>query len=219
MKRELRITEDGSHTLYVPEMEESYHSVHGAIQESRYIFLVQGFLTLDKAFLNILEIGFGTGLNALLTLAEAYKRDINVRYHSIEKYPLDYEEYSRLNYEDFIEGLNPGNLRKMHESPWDEAVLINDHFTLLKEKSDLREIKLQGPYDLVYFDAFDPEKQAHLWTEQVFDRISSAVKPGGVLVTYTSKGNVRRALISCQFDVKKVPGPPGKRHILRATRR
>jgi len=219
MKRELRITEDGSHTLYVPEMEESYHSVHGAIQESRYIFLVQGFLTLDKAFLNILEIGFGTGLNALLTLAEAYKRDIKVRYHSIEKYPLDYEEYSRLNYEDFIEGLNPGNLRKMHESPWDEAVLINDHFTLLKEKSDLREIKLQGPYDLVYFDAFDPEKQAHLWTEQVFDRISSAVKPGGVLVTYTSKGNVRRALISCKFDVKKVPGPPGKRHILRATRR
>ena len=219
MKRELRITEDGSHTLYVPEMEESYHYVHGAIQESLHVFLGQGFLTLDKAFLNILEIGFGTGLNALLTLAEANKRDIKVRYHSIEKYPLDYVEYSQLNYEEFIEGLTPGNLMKMHESPWDETVAINDHFTLLKEKSDLREIKPQGPYDLVYFDAFDPEKQAHLWTQQVFDLISSAVKPGGVLVTYTSKGNVRRALISCQFDVKRVPGPPGKRHILRATMR
>ncbi len=219
MKRELRITEDGSHTLYVPEMEETYHSVHGAIQESLYIFLEQGFLTLDKEFLNILEIGFGTGLNALLTLAEANKRDIKVRYHSIEKYPLDYKEYSQLNYEDFIEGLTPGSLMKMHESPWEEAVPISDHFTLLKERSDLREIKLQGPYDLVYFDAFDPEKQAHLWTEQIFGRISSAVKPGGILLTYTSKGNVRRALISCQFDVKKVPGPPGKRHILRATRR
>ena len=219
MKRELRITDDGSHTLYVHEMEESYHSVHGAIQESLHVFLEQGFLTLDKAFLNILEIGFGTGLNALLTLAEANNRNVEVRYHGIEKYPLDYEEYSQLNYEALIEGLTPGNLVKMHESPWDEAVQINDHFTLLKEKSDLREIKLQGPYDLVYFDAFDPEKQAHLWTEQIFDNISSAVKPGGVLVTYTSKGNVRRALISCQFDVKKVPGPPGKRHILRATRR
>lgn len=219
MKRELQITEDGSHTLFVPEMEETYHSVHGAIQESLHVFLGQGFLTLDKEFLNILEIGFGTGLNALLTLAEANKRDIKVRYHGIEKYPLDYEEYSLLNYENFIEGLTPGNLMKMHESPWNEAVPISDHFTLFKEQSDLREIKLQGPYDLVYFDAFDPVKQAHLWTEQVFDRLSSAVKPSGVLVTYTSKGNVRRALISCQFDVKKVPGPPGKRHILRATRR
>ena len=102
MKRELRITEDGSHTLYVPEMEETYHSVHGAIQESLHVFLGQGFLTLDKEFLNILEIGFGTGLNALLTLAEANKRDIKVRYHCIEKYPLDYEEYSLLNYENFI---------------------------------------------------------------------------------------------------------------------
>ena len=219
MKRELRITEDGSHTLYVPEMQEAYHSVHGAIQESLYIFLEQGFLTLDKAFLNILEIGFGTGLNALLTLDEAYKRDIKVRYHSIEKYPLDYEEYSQLNYEEFIDGLRPGSLMKMHESPWEKAVPISDHFTLLKEKSDLREFKLQGPYDLVYFDAFAPQKQAHLWTEEVFDRISSAVKLGCVLLTYTSMGNVRRALISCQFDVKKVPGPPEKRHILRATRR
>ena len=122
MKRELRITEDGSHTLFVPEMEETYHSVHGAIQESLCIFLEQGFLTLDKAFLNILEIGFGTGLNALLTLDEAYKRDIKVRYHSIEKYPLDYEEYSQLNYEKFIDGLTPGSLMKMHESPWEKVL-------------------------------------------------------------------------------------------------
>jgi len=218
MKREFRVTEDGSHTLYLPELDEPYHSIHGAIQESLHVFLGQGFLTLDKPSVNILEIGFGTGLNALLTLAEAKRRSIEVQYHAIEKYPLDYEEYSHLNFETFIDGISPGSLMKLHDAPWEKAARITENFTLIKELSDIRAMNPKGPFDLVYFDAFAPQKQAHLWTEQIFSSIFKALEPGGILVTYTSKGSVRRALISCGFEVKKVPGPPGKREMIRAIR-
>lgn len=219
MKKELWITEDGSHTLYISELDEPYHSIHGAIQESQHVFIEQGFRTLNKPSLNILELGFGTGLNALLTLAEAKKRGIQVIYHGIEKYPLEEEEYRHLNYEDFINGVPRGMLMKMHESHWGQAARLTEDFTLTKELNDIGTVSPKGPYDLVYFDAFAPQKQANLWTEPVFRSISRAVKPGGVLVTYTSMGSVRRALISCDFDVKRVPGPPGKRHMLRASKR
>ena len=217
MKRELRKTEDGSHTLYVPELDEAYHSIHGAVQESLHVFIAHGLSTIREPRISILEIGFGSGLNALLSLAEAQRRDLEVNYHSIEKYPLDHHEYSLLNFEDYVHGTRPGLLMKIHEAPWGEAVRISDHFTLTKEKSDVRSFIPKGPYDLVYFDAFAPQKQPQLWTEQVFSSIGRALKPGAVLVSYTSKGSVRRALISCQFDVKKVPGPPGKREMIRAT--
>ncbi|MCP4310533.1 MAG: tRNA (5-methylaminomethyl-2-thiouridine)(34)-methyltransferase MnmD [Bacteroidetes bacterium] len=219
MKREIRVTEDGSHTLYVPELDESYHSIHGAIQESHHVFLLHGLLTLDKESLNILEIGFGTGLNALLTLAEAQKRGIKINYHTVEKYPLDKEEYSCINFEELIEGISPGKLHKLHDASWGEAVTITENFTLTKELSDFRSMNPYGPFDLVYFDAFAPQKQAHLWSEEIFKKISGAVKPGGVLVTYTSMGSVRRVLTACDFDVNKIPGPPGKRHMIRASRR
>lgn len=218
MKRELRVTEDGSHTLYLPEMDEPYHSIHGAIQESRHVFLAHGLLTLDKSSLNILEIGFGTGLNALLTLAEGQKRGLIINYHTVEKYPLDYEEFSQINFENFIEGVHPGSLMKLHEAPWEEKVPITETFTITKEKSDFRTMKASRSLDLVYFDAFAPQKQPHLWTEEIFRTISEAVAPGGVLVTYTCKGSVRRALTSCGFEVTKVPGPPGKREMIRAER-
>ena len=219
MIRELKITGDGSHTLYVPEMDEPYHSIHGAIQESLHVFIGQGFLAFNKASLSILEVGFGTGLNALLTLSEAGRQGVDVQYHAVEKYPLDYEEYSLFNFENFIVGIPGGLLMKMQEAPWEEAVRITDHFTLTKECSDLRSMNPKGPFDLVYFDAFAPQKQAHLWTEEVFRSIYRIMNPGGVLVTYTSKGSVRRTLISCEFEVEKVPGPPGKREMIRATRR
>jgi len=217
MKRELRVTEDGSHTLYLPELDEPYHSIHGAIQESRHVFLGQGFNTLEKSSINILELGFGTGLNAYLTLAESQSRGIRINYHTIEKYPLEFGEYSNLNFEVFIEGGKPGKFLLLHQCPWNQPVKITDDFTLLKEQHDFREMKLIGPYDLVYYDAFAPQKQAHLWSESIFRAISGALKPGSVLVTYTSMGSVRRTLISCGFDVRKVPGPPGKREMIRAT--
>jgi len=219
MKRELKVTEDGSHTLYVLDLDEPYHSIHGAIQESRHVFLEHGLLTLDKASLNILEIGFGTGLNALLTLAEAHRLGININYHTVEKYPLVYEEYSRINFEEFIPGIPQGSLIKLHDSTWGKAVSINKNFTIIKELSDFRNMDPAGPFDLVFFDACAPQKQPHLWSDEIFRKVSGVVLPGGVLVTYTCKGSIRRTLISCGFDVERAPGPPGKREMIRATRR
>lgn len=218
LKREIRITEDGSHTFFLPEMDETYHSIHGALQESKHVFLRQGYHTLKKEKLRILETGFGTGLNALLTLAESVSSGQDVYYHAVEKYPLRPEEYSILNFEHHFEEIVPGSLTRMHDAPWGEEVQLNDHFTLFKEYSDFRLMEPPGMFDLVYFDAFDPQKQPHLWTQDIFCRISKQVKPGGILVTYSVRGSVRRALISCGFQVEKVPGPPGKREMIRATR-
>lgn len=219
MKRELRLTEDGSHTIYLPELDEPYHSIHGAIQEARHVFLGHGLLTLNKDSLKILEIGFGSGLNALLTLAEALERGLLIDYYAVEKYPLTHNEYSCINFEELLTGVKPGTLMKLHEAPWEVSSSIADGFTITKEKSDFRTMKSSGPFDLVYFDAFAPQKQPWLWTEEIFRTVSNIVKPGGVLVTYTCKGSVRRALIACGFEVEKVPGPPGKREMIRACKR
>jgi tRNA U34 5-methylaminomethyl-2-thiouridine-forming methyltransferase MnmC len=218
MKRELRITEDGSPTVYAVDLEEPYHSIHGAIQESEHVFLKQGLHTLAKSPVRLLEIGFGTGLNALLTMADANEMGIEVYYHTVEKYPLEYELYSKINYEQFIDKSFPGWFLKMHKSPWGETLQISPVFTLFKEQSDFRSMTPPGSFDLVYYDAFDPQKQPYLWTEEIFCRVSVLMNPGGVLVSYTSKGSVRRALESCGFHVNKVPGPPGKREMIRAIR-
>ena len=219
MKREFRITGDGSHTIYVSELDEPYHSIHGAIQESNHVFLEQGLRTMGKSTLRILEVGFGTGLNALLTLVEAHKSKMKVYYHAVEKYPLEYEEYIKINYEKFIEGISKGYLIKMHEAPWGKQIHLSEYFTLFKEQTDFRSMAPAGLFDLVYFDAFAPDKQPHLWTEKIFNSVSKLVEPGGILVSYSARGSVRRALISCGFHVEKVPGPPGKREMIRATRR
>ncbi len=219
MKREIRLTEDGSHTLYLPEMDEAYHSLHGAIQESLYVYIEQGLIKLDTPKLNILEIGFGTGLNLILSLAEATSRKLEVSYHAVEKYPLTRDEYIQLNYESILKEIPQGLFMTIHESKWDEVVRISESFTIFKEHNDIRSMNPIGPFDLVYYDAFAPQKQAHLWTEEIFMRIYKAMKPGALLLSYTSKGSVRRALISCGFSVERIPGPPGKRHMIRATKR
>jgi tRNA U34 5-methylaminomethyl-2-thiouridine-forming methyltransferase MnmC len=219
MKREFMITADGSHTIYVPELDEPYHSVHGAIQESRHVFLAEGFRMMHKSPLRVLEIGFGTGLNAILTLAEAGKSSIHTYYHAVEKYPLSASEFMEINYEQFVDGISPGSLIRMHTVPWGEWIRLTDHFILFKELADFREMDPQGAFDLVYFDAFAPKKQPHLWTEEIFCRLYQLVNPGGILVTYAAKGSVRRAMISCGFQVEKVPGPPGKREMIRAIKR
>ena len=162
MKRELRITEDGSHTVFVTELEEPYHSIHGAIQESEHVFLKQGFHSVHILPIHILEIGFGTGLNALLTLAESSKLGIEVYYHAVEKYPLEYEEYSKINYEEFIDTNISGCFLKMHQAPWGDKLHVTHNFTLFKEQSDFRSMNPSGSFDLVYFDAFDPQKQPYL---------------------------------------------------------
>jgi tRNA U34 5-methylaminomethyl-2-thiouridine-forming methyltransferase MnmC len=218
MKRSLRLTEDGTHTLYVDRLDEPYHSIHGALQESMHVFIKQGFQTVSKSPLRILEIGFGTGLNALLTLSFARQSSQEVHYHAVEKYPLTREEYTQLNFEGFMEGLPKDSLYRMHEAPWEKTVALWDDFALFKEQADFRSMHPSGTFDLVYFDAFSPDKQPELWSASVFSAIEKCTQKDSVLVTYSSKGVVRRTLISCGFSIQKVAGPPGKREMIRAVR-
>ena len=218
MERSLRLTDDGSHTLYVNKLDEPYHSIHGALQESMHVFIKQGLHTISKPVLKILEIGFGTGLNALLTMQFTIQANLEVHYHAVEKYPLHRTEYSQLNFEEFIDGIPKGSLIQMHEAAWESPVQLSDRFSLIKEKSDFRSMNPPGYFDLVYFDAFSPDKQPELWSAEVFSTIQKSTRRGALLVTYSSKGTVRRTLISCGFNVEKVPGPHGKIEMIRATR-
>lgn len=218
MERSLRLTDDGSHTLYVDILDEAYHSTHGALRESMHVFIKQGLHTLSKPELNILEIGFGTGLNALLTLHFAMQTKREIHYHAVEKYPLSRTEYAQLNFEQFLDRQPRGFLNLMHDAEWEKSVQISDGFSLFKEQADFRSMNLPGDFDLVYFDAFSPDKQPELWSPEVFATIGKSTRKGAVLVTYSSKGVVRRTLTSCGFKIEKVPGPPGKREIIRAIR-
>lgn len=219
MQRSLKITDDGSHTLFAEGIDEPYHSSHGAIQESMHVFIKQGLQTVDQPSVRILEMGFGTGLNAILTFKEALSLGLDIYYHAVEKYPLKEIEYSNLNYEKLIDGLPDGILNQVHSCPWEKPVQIAEQFTLFKEEADFRSLTLPEKINLVYFDAFSPEKQPDLWSNRVFGNIAKATDPGAVLVTYSAKGIVRRTLDSCGFKVLKVAGPPGKREMIRAIKR
>ncbi|MCK5136383.1 MAG: tRNA (5-methylaminomethyl-2-thiouridine)(34)-methyltransferase MnmD [Bacteroidales bacterium] len=218
MERELRLTEDGSHTVYVTGLDESYHSIHGALQESMHVFINQGFHTISRSPMHILEIGLGTGLNMMLTLIESEKIRIEVYYHAVEKYPLEPAEFGQLNFERIIDGIPSGSLLKMHEAPWGKQFNLTESFSIYKEQSDIRSMDPMGRFDLVYYDAFAPDKQPQLWTPNIFSKLYELINPGGILVSYTAKGSVRRDLVSCGFKVERVPGPPGKWEMIRATR-
>ena len=213
------MTEDGSHTIFMNGMDEPYHSTRGALQESRHVFINEGLQRTEQTHLRILEVGFGTGLNALLTLKESISRNLNIYYHAVEKYPLSETEYTLLNYEKVIDSCPTGMLLRLHDSPWDRPVKMTGDFTLYKENSDFRSMKLPSHFNLIYFDAFSPEKQPELWAYDIFSTIQQVSDPGAILVTYSSKGAVRRTLTACGFDVNKVPGPPGKREMIRAVKR
>jgi len=219
MERILRITGDGSHTIFQKALNEPYHSAHGALQESQHVFINQGLHNVKATSVRILEIGFGTGLNALLTLSEALLQKLVIYYHAVEKYPLIESEYTLLNYEELIDGLPEGILQRIHSFPWEKPVKISERFTLYKEKADFRSMSLPTKFNLVYFDAFSPGKQPELWSSDVFGAVAKSAEPGCILVTYSAKGSVRRTLDSCGFDVTKVAGPPGKREMIRAIKR
>jgi tRNA U34 5-methylaminomethyl-2-thiouridine-forming methyltransferase MnmC len=213
-------TADGSHTLYVPELNEHYHSIHGAINESEHIFIRTGLhqVLKNKNEIAVLEIGFGTGLNAFLTCIEANKMNVKVDYTGIEYYPLNTDKNLQLNYSSLIENNKYDDyFRKIISSEWEKSQVINSFFTLTKVKED---VTIYSPevdhFDLVYFDAFAPDVQPEMWTEQVFAKLFHSMKNNSIFVTYSSKGVVKRALKSCGFDVVKVPGPKGKREIVSA---
>lgn len=214
MNIELVLTADGSHTLYVPEIDENYHSTHGAVQESTHVFIDAGLLFCEKKAINILEIGFGTGLNALLTAIEAEKIDTKIHYTTLEKFPVPIITALQLNYSD----LTAQNLiyEDIHKADWEKIVEISKRFVIKKMECDFTEATFNEKFDLVYFDAFSPEKQPEMWTEKQFLKIYNACNYGAILTTYCAKGVVRRVLQAVGFKVERLPGPPGKREILRA---
>jgi tRNA U34 5-methylaminomethyl-2-thiouridine-forming methyltransferase MnmC len=220
MNPELIITGDGSHTLYVPGLNEHYHSTFGAINESRHVFIEAGFVRTSGSFqeLNVLEIGFGTGLNGLLTWMEAEKIPKKVSYIALEPYPLSQDVWSALNYPDCFCTFSYRKIyNRLHEADWERYEQISPFFSILKIRSRLEDYHPEpGNFHLVYFDAFGPDVQPELWTGENFRKIYLSLKKGGILVTYSAKGSVRRALKSAGFQVEKIPGPPGKREITRA---
>lgn len=219
---ELHTTEDGSPTLYAPTFGEHYHSMHGAVQESEHIYL--GLALRERmsswqegdAPLRLFEVGFGTGLNALLSWREAEERHIPLQYYSIEKFPITPEVYEALHYEGLGQELEvKDQLLRLHTAPWDEAVELSPFFTLYKLRGDLTTCTFPERLSVIYYDAFSPESQPELWAEELFQRLGKASCSGAILSTYCAKGEVRRRLQRSGFLVERLPGPPGKREVLR----
>lgn len=211
MKRVIEQTADGSATLFVPELNEHYHSVKGARTESQHIFIDMGLSASEVTEPHILEIGFGTGLNALLTLETAEATQRKVHYTGIELYPLSWEMIEPLGYSD-----NP-LFKTLHIIPWEEDAIITPYFTLRKVQADFTTFTTDCSFDIIYFDAFAPEKQPEMWSQELFDRLHVRLNEKGILTTYCAKGVVRRMLQTAGFTVERLPGPPGgKREILRA---
>lgn len=215
MKREIITTLDGSTTIHLPDWDECYHSKHGAIQEAYHVFIKNGLDLIDNKFLSILEIGFGTGLNALITLIESSKSNLKVDYVGVEAYPVDMEEALTMNY---LEQLNTSSLEKefkaMHEFSWEEKFALTSNFSLTKRKQFFQDIADINAFDLIYFDAFGYRVQPELWSTAIFQNMFKALNNKGILVTYAARGVVKRSMQEVGFTVKKVPGPPGKREMM-----
>jgi tRNA U34 5-methylaminomethyl-2-thiouridine-forming methyltransferase MnmC len=209
-------TSDGSHTIYVPELDEHYHSIHGAVQESEFIFIKNGYEFCTANPVSILEIGFGTGLNVLLTAIKNLAVDRSVDFTSVEKFPLDENTVKLLNHHKYAGENGKEIFDQIHSSPWNKKINLFSNFYLTKLKIDITKEMPDGLFDLIYFDAFGPDKQPGMWTAEIFNLISGITKKDGVLVTYSAKGEVKRNLKASGFEVSLLPGPPGKRQMIRA---
>ena len=220
LKKEIVKTRDGSNTIFVPEFDETYHSTHGAIQESLHVFIRSGLkFKTELNDINVLEVGFGTGLNALLSFVDSEDTNRNIKYTSLEAYPLQWDLVSKLNYIDIIfNGKYSEIYKKIHTCDWESFYELSPYFTLRKQNLKLQNILFDNEFDIIYFDAFAPRVQPELWTEQIFTSMYKALKPGGILVTYCAKGSVKRALRYVGFQLQSIPGPPGKREMSRAVK-
>jgi tRNA U34 5-methylaminomethyl-2-thiouridine-forming methyltransferase MnmC len=212
-------TRDGSHTLFSKDFGYTYHSKFGALQESNHVFIEAGlkFKSVLKKRIQLLEIGFGTGLNAYLTALEAYRKDLIVHYTGYEAYPVAPDVLSHLNYEQVLVNDELSNIfHAIHAATWGQKVKLNPHFYLEKIEDLFENIAVLNQYDLIYYDAFAPDAQPHLWNETMMRKMYDCLKKDGILVTYCSKGDVKRALKAVGFTIEKIPGPPGKREMTRA---
>ncbi|HBI01557.1 MAG TPA: tRNA (5-methylaminomethyl-2-thiouridine)(34)-methyltransferase MnmD [Flavobacterium sp.] len=216
MKREIIITSDGSTSIHLPEWDESYHSKHGAIQEAQHVFIKNGLSLCKRQSVSVLEIGFGTGLNAFITFLESQKSNQNIDYVGVEGFPISAEEVLQMNY---VNQLNANQFelefKKMHQSDWEENVTISEHFRLTKRKQLFNDINDKNQFDIIYFDAFGYRVQPELWSVEIFIIMFEALKEGGILVTYACRGPIKNAMKEAGFQIEKLSGPPGKREMLR----
>ncbi|MEG1555386.1 MAG: tRNA (5-methylaminomethyl-2-thiouridine)(34)-methyltransferase MnmD [Bacteroidales bacterium] len=216
--RKIVKTEDHSYTLKLEHFDEQYHSIHGAINESTHIFINSGLKVVNHDSISILEIGFGTGLNALLTYY--YKGNKKIFYTGIEAFPLTEEEWTKLNYVDLIDPTLYNFYHKLHQSEENQLLEIGTDYYLKKINRRLEEISLQTlEYHLIYFDAFSPHTQPELWKEEIFEKMYQCMQTNGILITYCAKGSVKRALKNVGFEVEGLPGPVGKREITRCVKK
>ena len=215
MKREIITTLDGSTTIHLPDWDECYHSKHGAIQEAYHVFIKNGLSLFEEKSVSILEMGFGTGLNAFITFLEANKNNLFIDYTAVEAYPVSTDEAMQMNY---LKELGAQNFHaifeQMHQSNWNEKIVLNERFNLTKEKLFFQDIDSQNEFDLIYFDAFGYRVQPELWSTAIFQKMYNALKHKGILVTYAARGVVKRSMQEVGFTVKKVVGPPGKREMM-----
>jgi tRNA U34 5-methylaminomethyl-2-thiouridine-forming methyltransferase MnmC len=221
LERKIVRTADGSTTIFITDWDEHYHSKHGALQEAFHVFIKHGLEEVRQLktgeVIHIMEVGFGTGLNAFITLMEAEKLGLQINYMGIEPYPVSQKELEALNYtERFPQEGAKLYFELLHKSEWEKEVEITDFFNLHKKQQFFHEITFENSFDLIYFDAFGARVQPELWTEDIFAIMFRSMKKGGVLVTYSAKGSVRRAMLAVGFHVERLPGPPGKREMLRA---
>ncbi len=220
MKHEIIITQDGSSSIYIPELDETYHSKFGAIQEAKHVFIKNGLdLFEDGSEISILEIGFGTGLNALITMLEAENRNLKINYVGVEAYPIALDEIAQLNYVEQLEAPEKNaEFEKMHASNWEEEIVITPNFTLTKRKQSFADITDESVFDLIYFDAFGFTVQPELWNETIFEIMYKSLKNVGILTTYACRTSIKKAMQHAGFQTLKLPGAPGKREMLRALR-
>ncbi len=221
-QKKLMITEDGSHSIQLIGMEEQYHSKFGAIQESQHVFIDYGLIQKASTAnsISILEVGMGTGLNVLLTYLYSKKHHLNIQYHSLEPFPVQEQIWKQLNYPQLLNSSNCQEVfNAIHASEWNHLIQLSHNFELFKEDTGIIESDLHRVYDLVYFDAFNPDLEPQLWSEEVFKKIYGKMSSNSLLSTYSTKGIVKRALKSVGFSIEKKPGPTGKREILNAWKR
>ncbi len=219
MQRLIQVTADGSTTIHIPEWNENYHSKHGAIQEARHVFIKNGLQVFGEGPISILEIGFGTGLNAFITWLETKNRKCDTDYVGVEAFPIKAEEFQAMNYAQQLQAVCDSDVfLQMHNLEWEKTHRLSDNFKLTKRKQLIEEIRDHEAFNLIYFDAFGYRVQPELWTEDVFSRMFRALKPGGILVTYAARGVIKRNMLAAGFSVEKLEGPPGKREMFRASK-
>lgn len=220
MKRELKITADGSSTLYIPELDENYHSDHGALQEALHVFIENGLNTLNSDEISVFEMGFGTGLNALLASIAAKNKGKQISYTGIEAFPVSLEQISQINYIELVGEEHASDFKQMHQANWNEKIEFNSNFNFTKIQAKIEDYDIaENQYDILFYDAFGPRAQAIMWEIPILEKMYKSLKPGGIFVTYCAQGQFKRNLKSLGFEVIPLPGPPGKREMTKGIKK